>query len=222
MRLFVAADPREFTGFLKRCSNLRPEKLTVHWATSGTFQGKPMLAIANGMGFHRAYAAVMGLRLEMVCNIGFCGALDPALRVADVFVATHVNGQPIGRPRSPLPAAAGPLASIDHVARTAAEKRELYQSGALAVEMEAAGALKHARALGVPFFSVRAVSDLAGETLHCDFQRAVRDDGTIDIIRLAVQAVSRPFTCGPELIRLGRRAVLASERLGEFLASCEF
>jgi nucleoside phosphorylase len=222
MRLFVAADPREFTGFLKRCSNLRQEHLAVHWATSGTFQGKPMLAVANGMGFHRAYAAVTGKSLEMVCNIGFCGALDPSLRVADVFVATHVNGLPIRQPRSNLAVASGPLASIEHIARTAAEKRELHLTGAMAVEMEAAGALKHARTLGVPFFAVRVVSDLAKESLHCDFQRAVRDDGTIDIVRLAVQAVTRPFTCGPELIRLGRRAVLASERLGEFLASCEF
>jgi nucleoside phosphorylase len=220
--LFVGAVPQEFTGLLKRCADVRRERLPVHWARSGLFRGRPMVAIANGAGPKRAYAAVAGPDLQAVCNIGFCGALDPAMRVADIFVATQVNGEPVSRPRSSNASFAGPLASIDHVARTAAEKSGLHSAGAMAVEMEAAGALKRAQALNVPFYSVRVVSDLAGETLHCDFNRALRDDGRVGMARLAAEAVMGPFTCLPELLRLARRAALASERLGEFLASCEF
>jgi nucleoside phosphorylase len=207
---------------LKRCTNPRRERLPVHWAVSGTFQGKPMLAVANGAGAQRAYAAILPDRLEFICSIGYCGALDPALTAAGIFVATHINGEPIPQPRSSMAFASGPLASIDHIARTAQEKSDLHAAGAMAVEMEASGALARARELQIPCFAVRAVTDLANETLHCDFQRALRDDGTISVARLAVEAVRRPFTCGAELIRLGRRSVSASERLGEFLASCEF
>jgi adenosylhomocysteine nucleosidase len=222
VRLFVGAVAQEFTGLLKRCTHLRRERLPVHWAHSGLFQGKPMLAIANGAGPKRAFAAVAGPDLEMVINIGFCGALDPTMEIAQVFVATHVNGQAIDTPRSPLPAATGSLISIDHIARNAEEKQSLRARGAAAVEMEAAGALKRAQSLGIPFYSIRAVSDLAKESFHCDFNLVLRDDGRFDVSRLALQAGLHPFTCLPELLRLNQRAKLASERLGEFLASCEF
>ena len=181
-----------------------------------------MMAIANGAGPKRAYAAVGGPDLQAVCNIGFCGALDPAMRIGDIFVATGVNGEPISRARNLNTPYEGPLTSIDHVARTAAEKASLYAAGAMAVEMEAAGALRRAQALNVPFYSVRVVSDLACETLHCDFNRALRDDGRIGIARLAAEALTRPFTCLPELLRLAKRAAAGSERLGAFLAGCEF
>lgn len=222
MLLFVGAVPQEFTGFLKHCRNVRSESLPVRWARSGLLNGKPVLAIANGAGPKRAFAAVAGPDLEAVCNIGFCGALDPALSVGDIFVASSVNGEPVQTPRAPCAAISGPLASIDHVARTAEEKRSLFEAGSKAVEMEAAGALKRTQLFGIPFFSVRVVSDLANETLKCDFNRVLRDDGSIDILGLAVQAARGPFTCLPELLRLRSRSVLASERLGEFLAGCEF
>jgi nucleoside phosphorylase len=220
--LFVGALPQEFTGLLKRCTAVRTERLPVHWARSGLLQNRPILAIANGVGARQAYAAVAGPDLELVCNIGFCGALDPALRIADIVVATHVNGEEIRVPHASNAAIRGPLASIDHVAQSAVEKAALRSTGAIAVEMEAAGALKRTQALGVPFYSVRAVSDLAEETLRSNFNRALREDGRVRTSELAFQALMHPFTCLPELIRLGRRSAFASERLGEFLAACEF
>ena len=207
---------------LKRATNARREHLPVHCAWSGTLRNRPFVAVANGAGPRRAYAAVGGPGVEAVCNLGFCGGLDSSFQAADIFVAARVNGEEVCRPRSPLAHRTGSMASVDHVVRTAAEKRSLFDSGFLAVEMEAAGALSRAKSLGLPFYSIRAVSDLAGETLNCDFHRALRDDGTIDVKNLAVQVLARPLTCLPELIRLGKRAALASERLGEFIASCEF
>ncbi len=88
--------------------------------------------------------------------------------------------------------------------------------------MEASGAFRRAQELQVPFYAVKCVSDLANEDLHCDYNRALRDDGSISFSRLAAEGVSRPFTCLPELFRMGRRSALASERLGEFLAACKF
>ncbi len=220
--LFVAAFAQEFSGFLKRCNDVNILKLPVHWARSGTFRGEPFLAVANGAGAARASAAISAAEARAIINIGFCGALEPSLRIAEVFIADRVNGEDINLPRSSPAAMRGTLASIDHVVQSADEKRRLRETGAMAVEMEARGALQRARTLGVPFYSIRVVSDLATETLHCDFNRALRDDGRISIARLSVEALTHPFTCLPELLRLRNRSVMASERLGEFLARCEF
>ena len=66
---------------------------------------------------------------DLIASIGFCGALDPALGIGDVFVATAVSAAG-GRfdtqlPQSNLPCASGVLASIDRVAQTAEEKAAL-------------------------------------------------------------------------------------------------
>ncbi len=222
MILFLASVPLELKGLLKRCDTLRREKLPVQWAISGMFRGRPMVAVANGAGIARAYAAVGGPDLEMVCNLGLCGALDPELRVGDVVAATEVGGEPSLAPASSPRCTRGALVTADHVVRSPLEKRSLRLLGGVAVDMEARGARKRATELGVPFYAVKCVSDLADEELHCDFNRALRDDGKIDTVRLAVDALRRPFTCLPELLRLGKRAALCSEKLGEFVASCEF
>ncbi len=83
-------------------------------------------------------------RLDLICSMGFCGALDDAMRIGDIFVAERVQGRGRGicrgANRSPRrPHRTGVLASIDHVAQTADEKRGSAQRGASAVEMEAAG-----------------------------------------------------------------------------------
>ena len=60
------------------------------------------------------------------------------------------------------------VAPGDRVAQTAEEKRKLRATGASVVEMEAASVHTSARALGLPFFCVRAVTNLADETFAND------------------------------------------------------
>ncbi|MDQ2900325.1 MAG: hypothetical protein M3Y07_11060, partial [Acidobacteriota bacterium] len=105
---------------------------------------------------------------------------------------------------------------------TAGEKRQLRQTGAIAVEMEAGGAAAKAAELGVPFYCIRAVSDLAGETFSCDFNAALRQDGQFDTMRLLTSAMRKPVSRFPELFHLQRRCATASKNLGAFLAGCEF
>lgn len=224
--LFVAADPREFSGWIAHWDDVRALTLPVHWARAGKWQGRPVLAIANGAGPERARAAVEAAgTVAAVCNIGFCGALDSSLHPGDVFIATEIrNGSktwPAKRPAGP-PAASGPLTSIQHVARTAGEKRQLREKGARVVEMEAAGVAGASENLRVPFYCVRAVSDLAGETLANDFNAALRPDGTFSLPRLLGGAFLSPWKRFSELIVLKQRTEMASKNLGDFLANCTF
>jgi nucleoside phosphorylase len=179
--------------------------------------------IANGAGAKQAAKAVDAVRqATAIVSTGFCGALDPALRIGDIFVARSIHGVPIGVPQSPCRYVSGDLASIDHVAQTAAEKQELRAAGASAVEMEAAGAYERAQALGLPFFCVRSVTDLAGETFANDFNSALREDGHFATMQILRSAMLHPVARLPELVRLRKRGAIAARTLGEFLAYCRF
>jgi nucleoside phosphorylase len=230
--LFVAAEPRECEPWVSHWNSVHPAKLPVHWARAGIWKGREVMAIANGAGPERARAAVVTAPLpSAVCNIGFCGALDRSLRIGDIFVATVVvqtdgrNGSrtyPAQDPHSATPSKTGSLASQPHIARTAAEKRRLRNSGAFAVEMEAAGAAGASERLNVPFYCIRAVSDLADEDFANDFNRCIMPDGRFNISRLLLGACTSPIKRFGELIRLSKRTKLASHNLGEFLADCSF
>ena len=223
--LFIAADPRECIDWIAHWDDVRPVALPVHWARAGKWRGRDVIAIANGAGPERARAAVAANAVSAVCNIGFCGALDSAFQPGDVFIANEIrNGARTYTARRPAgpPTRSGPLASIDHVARTAREKRGLRATGALVVEMEAAGAARGAEELGVPFYCVRAISDLAGEDLHNDFNSALRPDGRFSVPRLIAGALASPWQRFRELIILKQRTEIASKNLGDFLANCTF
>lgn len=218
--LFVAADPREFTGLLVHWQQVAPMQLPVNWARSGQWKGREVYAIANGAGADRAFAAVLvAPRCSAICNIGFCGALDDKLRIGDIVIGTQVQQSgwswftqiPQG-----VGAARGVVASIDHVAQTAAEKRTLRATGASIVEMESAGVARAAEDLDVPFYCIRAVSDLANETFATDFNAALGSDGRFSPLRLAMQ-----LKLG-ELLRLKQRTELASKKLGDFLDAANF
>ena len=218
--LFIGADPREFTGFLSHWRQIQPLQLPVYWARTGRWKGHEVHAIANGAGAERAFAAVLvAPKSSAICSIGFCGALDETLRIGDVFVATEIrNGSsswPALQPHGPE-APTGAVASIDHVAQTAEEKRNLRASGASIVEMEASGVARASEDLDLPFYCIRAVSDLAREDFATDFNAALSPDGRFNVISLIKQ-----LQLG-ELLRLQQRTALASKKLGDFLAATTF
>ena len=205
--LFIASDPREFSGVLRFWESVRPVKLAVHWSRQGLRKGRRAVAVANGAGAERARLAGTTVAARIVCNVGFCGALDPALRIGDIVAA----GEP---PRTGLAFVAGRLICLDHVAQTVAEKRLLRAQGGTAVDMESAG---------VPgAYLIKSVSDLADEGFENNFNEALLPDGRISTSRLLRSAVRKPFVRFPELLRLRRRTSLAAETLGSFLNGCDF
>jgi purine-nucleoside phosphorylase len=179
---------------------------------------------ANGPGPELAAEAVDRVtdRLDAIVSVGLCGALAPNLSVGDIVVGSAVNGVKISVARSKSRHVVGPIASIDRIARTVAEKRQLGEAGAIAVEMEAAGVLERAVRRGVPFYCVRAVSDTASEGFELDLNATRDKAGRFRVGRILAQAVRRPLTGVPELLRLRRNSERASKALGEFLGNCSF
>lgn len=228
--LFVASDRMEYGGILNVMEAQQTADVPVRWSRSGRLNVHEVQLAANGVGWERAAAAVDAVctawRPDAVISTGFCGALDLKLQIADVIVGTCVLSA--SRRYSALPVhsakehAAGVVCSVNHVVQTAAEKSALHAQGCSAVEMEAGGVASRAEALGLGFFCVRAVTDLAGEDLANDFRQALRPDGRFDTMRIFRKALSRPAVRLPELIRLRRNCTRAANTLGEFFANCQF
>lgn len=193
--LIVAAETREIAGIRKQAG------------------GRWLLA-ANGPGVLAAEALKDKRNVDGIVSTGFCGALDPTLRIGDIVVSTSEVS-------SPRPFVRGKILSVDRVAVTVADKRELRErTGALAVEMEARSVEAKAREWGVPFRCVKAVSDLANEDMPLDFNLYRSKEGRFLRGRIALAAMARPFSVMPGLQRLDRNCRTAAERLGEFFADC--
>jgi adenosylhomocysteine nucleosidase len=223
MLIFVAAEPREYVGLLTHCIEVKSIDLPVNWARQAELNGTTILMIANGAGAGQAAKAVDAApEAHAIVSTGFCGALDPNLHIGDIFVATEIENLPVRLPETSRRYARGTLASIDHVAQTALEKSKLRATGAAAVEMEAAGVARRADARGLPFFCVRSVTDLAGETFANDLNAALRPNGQFDTMQILRSAIRHPLARLPELMRLRQRCEIAARSLGAFLADCRF
>jgi adenosylhomocysteine nucleosidase len=108
------------------------------------------------------------------------------------------------------------------VVRGTDERRGLRTGGALAVDMEASAVAECARKHGLPFYCIKAVTDLAGESMANDFNEALREDGHFDTIIILKGTLRHPFARIPELLRLRRRCVQAAKAMGDFFADCLF
>jgi adenosylhomocysteine nucleosidase len=212
----VAAEAREFEGILKRARNVRP----LPWPGAAfsrevLTKDRRWLLVANGPGPRLVEQALQTKPdVDRMVSIGFCGALDPALRIGDIVISGEVPEE-LG-----ASFVQGDVLSVDRVAITVAEKGELRASTqAAVVEMESAAVARKARQWEMPFGCVRVVSDVADENLPLDFNRYRDADGRFSRTRIALAAMGHPFTVLPGLIRLDRNCRLAAERLGEFLAN---
>ena len=198
------------------------EPFELQWITDP--QGWRVHKVAGGPGLRLAGAAARRSGpAQVVISTGVCGALDPKLQVGDIFVASAVNDVACQVPWADVPFQSGKLVSQDQVAVTVDDKRSLANAtGAAAVEMEAAAAAEYARETGARFYCIRAVSDTADESFPLDFNAARDEEGRFRINYILGQAMMRPLTAFPALMRLRRNALHASRALGEFFAHCRF
>jgi adenosylhomocysteine nucleosidase len=202
-----------------------------------------VLLVASGVGRRCAAEAAEHVMTswapDALLIAGVAGALDPLLHLGRVVIAESVlweQGCLVPSLSLPAPGAErGPLLSVDRVLATAADKLGAlaeHAGGAAApgsavrlgagaprvVEMETAGAVPAAEARGVPWGAVRAVSDVAGESLPFDFNLLRDESGDIPASRVALMACARP-RCIPGLLRLGRNTSLAAAALARYLAA---
>jgi adenosylhomocysteine nucleosidase len=246
---FVAAERREFDGMLRKADRVTKLDWPLRFARMAWVNGEPIVLVANGPGPKLAgWAAEIARKhqeLRGLVSIGFCGALNPALEPCDIFVATDVVtpshdrkgvvSQPLANARgSVTPGVSTPgsvtrgsvrtgkLLSIDRVVSTTAEKADLHETGADAVEMEAAGVAEKAAEWKIPFYCVRVVTDTAAESFPLDFNRMRDAEGRFSRIKILTAALRRPGSVVPGLVKLNKRCKDASRALGDFIVNASF
>jgi hypothetical protein len=216
--LVIAAERRELDGILKRFG--KPSKLDwpAEFGCEVTWRGDRWWLVANGPGKHLIERALQQkMEVNGIINTGFCGGLDPSLRVGDIVVW----GNPPGSIEAHF--TSGEIVTADRVAVTATEKAILRAtSGAVAVDMEAAAVSQKAREWGVPFYCIRAVSDTAFDDMPLDFNLYRDSEGRFSRTRIALAALAQPVQRVPALLRLDRNCRIAAEALGETFAGCRF
>src|SRR6185295_3458439 len=91
--LIVAAEAREFAGILRRASGTRalscPEAA---FAREITWRGDRWMLLANGPGPGLVDRMLKSPKIpewhvQQIMSIGFCGALDPGLRIGDIVIS---------------------------------------------------------------------------------------------------------------------------------------
>lgn len=236
--LYVSAEASELKPFANRLAGLRKLKWPIDYAYEGLLDGKRVLLAANGAGRRLASSAVevalraitaadlSASRLESIVSVGFCGALDPALKECAIVLGNGILDEASNESMAcVLPAnlpdgvVTGQLVSADRIVVTVAEKLRLRATGAIAVDMEAAGLASRARRAGLPLYCIKVVSDRSDESFAFDLNQMRSSEGRIARGKIVFYALKHPSLL-PHLFRLKGRAERAAEVLGEFLVSC--
>ncbi len=159
-------------------------------------------------------------------SVGVAGALDPALRPADLVVPEGVvtadgrrlRADPAWSDRVTLAAGGrtvrGWLAEALSVVTTPAAKSDLHRrTSSVGVDMETAALAEVAAESGLPWIALRVIADGAGDVVpDAVLGEALDQFGRPRLGRLVGRLLARP-TQIPAVIRLGRNSSRALARL---------
>ncbi len=185
MLALIGAMDQEVSGLLARMSATEVDtrgSLVVH---RGTLAGRNLLLARSGVGRQAAERAC-GTILDQypvtaIVSFGYCGALNPRLAVGDVVTCSRVfsvEGHSHQEPRCDAAllalmraanrASSGPGNGVtcSRLVASIEDKRALFElCGADVVDMESYWVGAIAAENGIPFASVRVVSDSASDSL---------------------------------------------------------
>jgi len=184
----VAALPRE-VGALVKGWDIRqiPGRVTV-------YTNRDAVVACAGMGAARATlaveAAMAAMPVTALISVGLAGACDPVLRVGEIVRAGVVIDSRTGE-RFDDPQFQQILVTADSIA-SVREKARLHASyHAAAIDMEAATVARLARAHGLDFRAIKAISDEASFELQ-GLSRFATADGQFREAAFALHTALRP------------------------------
>ena len=204
-------------------------------ARRGRLRGRNVVVIRSGAGRQAAARAtealIDGHRPQWIISAGFAGGLCTELARNDILMADaivdhrgdrlsidlRVDPESLRRTRG---VHVGPLLTGDHVVRLPSEKRELGEKHqALAVDMETFAVAEVCRSRRFRFLSVRVIGDAVDEELAPEVRGLLKQKSKTAKLCAVLGAVWRRPSSVKDMYRLRENALIASERLGKFLAA---
>jgi nucleoside phosphorylase len=183
------------------------------------FEQGEVFLICSGIGSESARRATEAVIREvhpsLVISVGFAGALDGSLQVADVLRPRTVINSADGV-RVDTGSGMGVLLSSASIADHEQKVRFAKAYGASAVDMEAAAVAQGAQARGVEFGVFKAISDTSDFAMP-PVERFVGENGSFHSLKFAGHVALRPWLWGVT-IALARNSSKASHALCEVLA----
>jgi nucleoside phosphorylase len=159
------------------------------------FEKGDAVLVCAGIGAESARRATEAMLQEgkpaLVLSVGFAGALDTSLQAGDIVEPRTIINSGDGV-RTEINAGMGILVSSANVADAADKARLRKAYGAVAVDMEAAAVALGARARGVEFAALKAISDAADFSLPT-IDRFVTTDGRFRAAGFALHVLVRPW-----------------------------
>ncbi len=207
----VAALEREVAPLIR--------KWHVRWIEHGgrryrLFENGKAAVVCGGMGAAAARRAtemiIQEIRASHILSVGFVGALDPALRVGEIFEPQTVIDAADGA-RTNTGGGQGTLVSFNAVAGREQKEKLRNAYSAAAVDMEAAAVAQGAELRHVHFGALKVVSDEAGFVMP-PVEQFVEADGSFRFARFALHVAARPWLWGTT-IALARNSARASRAL---------
>ena len=214
MKAIVAALPREIAALVRGIEpdeRLRRQRIFVYRLPSA-------VVACAGMGAERAVLAVRAALDAgadgLLVSTGLAGACDPALKAGEVVTAGQVIDVRSGERF--FAASEGAVLVTSPAIASIAEKRRLRASySASIVDMEGAAVARQARARGLEFRAIKAVSDGSDFELE-GLSRFASADGQFRAAGFALHSAIRPHTWS-KAIQLGRGSARALKTLTEVL-----
>jgi adenosylhomocysteine nucleosidase len=217
VRVGVLAPMKSELRPVVKAFGLRPATVGGVSAHTGSVGNADVVATTTGIGTALATAAaerLLGLgTFDHVMVVGIAGGVGPSVKIGDIVIPeVVVNGQGGSEFHpaaidAPLPR--GTIVTSDDFIVDPDRLALLIAAGVIAVDMETGSVAAVCAERGVPWSTVRAISDRAEEG-DVEMVKLAKPDGTPDGAAVARYFAKHPGRV-PYMLKVGRGAMLAAK-----------
>lgn len=198
---------------------------------SGTLAGKRVVVAEVGVGPEaaaRGTADCLAIHQpKWVVTAGFAGGLSAGLKKGHIVMAHEVvdltgrvlsPDHKVDRTTASSGLHVGRLLTVDRILREPQEKLALgQQHGAVACDMESFAVAEVCRQAGVPWLSVRIISDTVDDLLPPEIELLLAEKSLAGKFTTAAAAIINRFSAVGDMWQLYEDALKCSQRLARFL-----
>ena len=181
---------------------------------SGGNGARRVVAVCSGIGEEQGRrateAVIQQAHPSKMLSVGFAGALDASLKVADIVEPRIVVNSRDGS-RTDTGRGNGAVVSAQAVAGPEQKRRLASAFGAIAVDMEGASVALGAQAHGLEFAALKAISDELDFAMP-PMNQFVSSEGKFRYARFTLHVALRPWLWG-RTVALARNSLRASHAL---------